>query len=135
MNIPHNSLANQRIVGEDYLCVLFLLINAPKSCQSGNDQNTNSNAAGYGNGLGRVGTEICHIACHNGGCSALHTGTGQQRNNGNDQIGDRRIFADPRHNFGIGGGKKGCNKICHHTVNMNLTHSENSPAQSTAQGA
>ena len=63
----------------------------------------------------------------------IYTGTGEQWDDGNDQVGNGGIFSDSSHNFGIGSGKEGGNKICHHIVGTaGLKQTEDCPGQSTA---
>ena len=52
----------------------------------------------------------CELLIHASDCvihGVVYTGTGNQRENGHNQIGDCGIFANTCHDFGIGGSKQG----------------------------
>ena len=115
--------------------LLFLKKGVEDPGGRGDQNDTHGHDAGGDDQQGALLNKSFHISldCLLG--SIVNVGTGDQGDQGGDQIGDGWIFPDPGHDLGVGGGNQGADKTAHGiAAAVVVCKTENGPGDKAADG-
>ena len=112
-----------------------LLPHGPQAENGGNEQDSHSDGTGNGQGMHAAAGEAFHFSTDGVVDGVIHTGTGDQREDGHHQVGNGGIFADASHELGIQRGQQGGDEVTEDVIAAEGAGDQiNTPGKNTTGG-